>query len=60
MKRKSSKKYTKDEIEGLAFKEVAKREEAKLSKTQRKVEKIKSTQAKDWGSNREKTGVKKL
>jgi len=54
LKRKSSKKYTKDEIEGLAYKEVARREEAKLSKTQRKVEQIKSTQAKDWGSNREK------
>jgi len=53
-KNKSSKKYTKDELEGLAFKEIARAEEAKLSKTQRKVEQIKSSQAKDWGVNREK------
>jgi len=53
LKRKKEK-YTKDEIEGLAFKEIAKIEEAKLSVAQRKKQKLRPTKQNEWGSNREK------
>jgi len=49
-----SQKYTKDEITGLAAKEIAKEGEQSYSKLRTKKEKIRRTTDKEWGKDREK------
>ena len=49
-----SQKYTKDEMTGLAAKEIAKDGEKSYSKLRTKKEKIRRTTDKEWGKDREK------